>query len=124
MAHAGNVQLLITFVASADNVAEIDRLVTSHGAWMAQTHHRTGPNALVSYSFSKGPELSNAMDPSSPSTGNTRYVLSEVYESAAGIQEHWEQAQKSWGDFPAMAESINKCNPQTLHNGTIAQSLW
>jgi len=124
MAHVGNVQLLITFVAPAVDVAEIDRLAASHGAWMAKTHPRTGPNALLSYTFSKGPELSNPGDPSSASTGNTRYVLSEVYESAAGIQEHWEQAQKSWGDFAAMTGLIARCNPQTLHNGTIAQSLW
>ena len=124
MAHVGKVHLLLTFVAPAAKVAEIDRLVASHGSWMAQTHQRSGPKALLSYDFSKGPELSNPLDPSSASTGNTRYVLSEVYESVAGIQDHWAQAQKSWGDFAAMVGTIGKCNPQTLHGGAIAQSLW
>jgi hypothetical protein len=124
MAQVGKAQLLITFVASAADVPEIDRMVASHGKWMAETHHRSGPKALLSYNFSKGPELSNAMDPASASTGNTRYVLNEVYESAAGIQDHWEQAQKSWADFPGMLKTLGKCNPQTLHSGTIAQSLW
>jgi hypothetical protein len=124
MAHVGKVQLLITFVAPAADVAEIDRLVASHAAWMAKTHQRSGPKALLAYNFSKGPELTNPLDPSSASTGQTRYVLSEVYESAAGIQEHWAQAQTSWGDFPAMVETLGRCNVQTLHGGAIAQSLW
>ena len=124
MAHVGRVQLLITFFAPAADVVEIDRLVASHGSWMAETHHRSGPKALLSYDFSKGPEVSNPLDPSSASTGNTRYVLSEVYESAAGIEDHWAQAQKSWGDFAALVEIIGECNPQTLHGGVIAQSLW
>jgi len=64
------------------------------------------------------------MDPSSASTGGTRYVLSEIYESPAGIQNHWAQAQKSWGDFGTMAGVISQCNAQTLHGGTLVQSLW
>ena len=124
MAQVGKAHLLITFVAPAAKVAEIDRLVASHGAWMAETHHRSGPKALLGYSFSKGPELSNPLDPSSASNGSTRYVLSEVYESAAGIQDHWEQAQKSWRDFGAMTGIIGECKAQTLHGGTIVQSLW
>jgi hypothetical protein len=105
MAEGGKAHLLITFVAPNEKVAEIDRLVSSHGAWMAQTHHGSGPKALLSYSFSKGPELSNPLDPSSPSNGNTRYVLSEVYESPIGIQDHWQQAQSSWRDFTRWSAS-------------------
>lgn len=124
MANKGKTQLLITFVATPDKVADIDRLVASHGAWMAKTHHREGPKALLAYNFSKGPERSNALDPTSESTGNTRYVLSEIYESPAGIADHWQQAQESWTDFMAMVEIISTCNPQTLHGGSIAESLW
>jgi hypothetical protein len=124
MAHKGKTQLLITFVASPDKVAEIDRLVESHGSWMAKSHHRKGPNALLSYNFSKGPELQNPLDPSSAATGNTRYVLNEIYESRAGIEDHWSQAQESWRDFAPMVEMISNCNPQTLHCGSIAESLW
>jgi hypothetical protein len=124
MANKGKTQLLITFVASPDKVSEIDRLVESHGSWMAKTHHRDGSKALLSYNFAKGPELENPLDPSSKGTGNTRYVLSEVYESPAGIEDHWRQAQDSWDDFGAMVEMVASCNPQTLHGGSIAQSLW
>ena len=124
MAKKGKTQLLITWVASPDKVSEMDRLVESHGSWMAKTHDRDGSNALLSYDIAKGPELENPLDPSSKSTDNTRYVLSEVYESPAGVDNHWRQAQESWSDFGAMVETIARCNPQTLHGGSIAQSLW
>jgi hypothetical protein len=48
----------------------------------------------------------------------------EIYESPAGVEDHWGQAQKSWDDFGKMVEVIGSCNPQTLHAGSIAQSLW
>ena len=124
MASDGKSQLLITFVATPEKAAEIDRLVTSHAEWMAQTHHREGSKALLSYSFSKGPELANPLDPGSEATGNTRYVLDEIYESPDGIADHWEQAQTSWADFGAMVELIASCNPQSLHTGEVAASLW
>jgi hypothetical protein len=120
----GKTQLLITWVASPDQVPEIDRLVESHGSWMAKTHPRDGANALLSYDLSKGPELENALDPGSESTGNTRYVLSEVYESPEGIADHWRLSAESWSDFPAMVKMLSSCDTQTLHGGSIAQSLW
>ncbi|MBT8401903.1 MAG: hypothetical protein KJO98_15620 [Rhodothermia bacterium] len=124
MANKGKTQLLITFVATPDQVSDLDKLVASHGDWMAKTHHRDGSKALLSYNFSKGPELSNPMDPTSEPTGNVRYVLSEIYESPEGIADHWQQAQQSWADFMQMIEIISSCNPQTLHSGAIAASLW
>ena len=124
MANEGKTQLLITFVATPEKVGEIDRLVASHRGWMAETHHREGSKALLAYDFSKGPELANALDPGSENTGDTRYVLSEVYESPEGIADHWQQAQASWGDFAALVEMIGGCSPQSLHAGEIAASLW
>ena len=124
MATQGKTQLLITFVASPDQVGKIDALVASHGAYMAKTHPREGSEALLSYNFSKGPELANPLDPGSESTGNTRYVLNEIYESPAGIANHWQESQKSWGDFAAMVEVLGSCDTHTLHCGEIAESLW
>jgi hypothetical protein len=124
VASEGKSQLLITFVATPDKVGEMDRLVSSHAGWMAETHHREGSKALLSYNFSKGPELANPLDPGSEPTGNTRYVLNEIYESPDGIADHWQQAQASWGDFGAMVEMIGSCSPQSLHAGEIAASLW
>ena len=124
MATKGKAQLLITFVASPDKVDKVDALVASHAAWMAKTHSRDGSGALLSYNFSKGPELANPLDPGSEATGNTRYVLNEIYDSPAGIQNHWQQAQQSWSDFAEMTEVLASCPTQTLHSGEIAESLW
>ena len=124
MANKGKTQLLITVVASPDKVSEVDRLVESHGSFMAKTHDRDGANALLSYDLSKGPELENPLDPSSKSTGNTRYVLNEIYDSPAGVENHWRQTQELWSDFGAMVEMLAGCGTQTLHAGSIAESLW
>ena len=76
---------------------------------MAETRHREGSKALLSYNFSKEPELANSLDPGSDATGNMRYVLNGIYESPDGIADHWQQAQASWGDFGAMVKMIASC---------------
>ena len=124
MAHKGKIQLLITFVVTPDKVAEVDRLVASHGSSMAEGHLRQGPKALLSYDFSQGPELKNPLDPTSAPTGDTRSVLNEIYESPAGIENHWRQTQKTWRDFSAMVTILSASNAQTMHGGVISQSLW
>jgi hypothetical protein len=68
MASEGKAQLLITFVATPEKVGEVDRLVANHRGWMAETHHHDGSKALLSYNFSKGPELANPLDPGSEDT--------------------------------------------------------
>jgi hypothetical protein len=54
----------------------------------------------------RGPELANPLDPGSEATGNTRYVLNEIHESPSGIENHWRESQKPWGDFEGMAYAI------------------
>ena len=39
------------------------RLFASHADWMAKSHHKDGPLALLSYSVGKGAELANPLDP-------------------------------------------------------------
>src|SRR5207244_13217340 len=97
--------------------------------WVLPNEKTTGKplrtkRAGRSVTTSKGPELVNPLDPGSKATGNARYVLNEIYESPAGIENHWQEGQQSWGDFAAMVEVIGSRNPQTLHGGEIAQSLW
>ena len=72
-------------------MAEWDRIFASHGEWM-KGHPRDGDTALLSYTISKGPELSNPLDPNSEPTGKTIYVLDEYYESPAGVARHWQDA--------------------------------
>ena len=68
---------------------------------MEATHHRDGTKALLSYNVSKAPELSNPMDLNSAPTGNTCFILTEIYETEAGVADHFQQSTASWKDFPA-----------------------
>jgi len=118
----GKTELTINFTVPPDLVAEGDRIFASHSKWMQSTHPREGAKALLEYSVAKGPELSSPTDPSSKPTGNTTFVLTEVYESAAGAEEHWKMAQ-SWQDFRAFQELLSKTHASTLYGSPIMYSL-
>ena len=124
MAHKGKIQLTIIIVAPPDQAEEGDRLFRNHVPWMEATHHRDGDKALLSYDVSKAPELSNPMDPSSAPTGNTCFVLNEIYETEAGVADHFEQAASSWKDFPALMEWMEKCTVTAVPAAPIFNSLW
>ena len=123
MSEMGKTHIAAMWIVSPDDVPEGDRLFESHGRWMTG-HPREGAVALRSYSISKGPQLSNPLDPNSAPTGNTIFVLSEVYESPAGVDEHWKQAAETWQDLEKWMEWSARCNVSTLHNGTIVQAHW
>ena len=123
MSYHDKVQLTLIIIAPPDQVAEGDRIFKSHGSWMEATHSRTGEKALLSYNVSKATDLSNPLDPNSAPTGNTCFVLSEIYESKAGVLDHFEQT-KSWGDFPAMLKWIEKCKVTFVSAASIINSLW
>lgn len=124
MAYKGKVQLTFVIVAPPDLAAEGDRLFRTHAPWMESTHHRTGDKALLGYTVSKAPELTNPMDPSSAPTGNTCFVVSEVYETEAGVSDHFAQAQSSWQDFPAVVKWMEKCQVSGVPAAPIINSLW
>ena len=124
MSHEGSTQLTIIFTATPDLVAEGDRLFASHASWLAASHHREGELALLRYNVGKGPELSNPLDPSSEPTGNTLYVLLEVYAGQAGLDDHWQQGSTNWQDFGAFVEWAGKTNPAAIHAGQVVHSLW
>lgn len=124
MAHTGKIQLILVISAPPDQVAEGDRIFASHQPWMESTHHRSGNKALLTYDVSKAPELSNPLDPTSAPTGNTLFVLSEVYETDAGVTDHIEQAQSGWADFPAFVEWLGKCKVSGTAVAPIFNSLW
>jgi hypothetical protein len=124
MSDMGKAHIVIMWTVGPDDVAAGDRLFESHGKWMTG-HPREGAAALLSYSISKGPELSNPVDPNSDPTGNTTFVLDEFYESPAGVVEHWKQAVETWQDLPAFMDWTAKGKKVvTLHSGTVVQALW
>lgn len=124
MAQQGKIQLTYVIVARPDQVAEGDRVFASHGTWMPKAHHRDGDKALLTYNLSKAPELSNPFDITSAPTGNTCFILSEVYESEAGVQDHFQQATNTWKDFPALVSWLGKCKVSGLPAARILNSLW
>ncbi len=124
MAHKGKIQLSFVIVASPDLVEEGERLFRRHAPWMEETHHREGDKALLSYDGSKAPELSNPMDPNSAPTGNTSFILSEIYETEAGVADHMQQAEASWPDFSAFLEWMEKCKVTGVAAAPIINSLW
>ncbi len=124
MAHKGKIQLTFVIVTPPDQVEEGERLFGTHGPWMEATHHREGDKALLSYNVSKTPELSNPMDPNSAPTGNTCFILDEIYETEAGVADHFQQAQASWQDFSALGEWLEKCTFTGVSAAPIINSLW
>ena len=124
MSHAGKTQVTFIFTVSPDLVGEGDRIFASHAAWMAKTHHREGNLALLRYNIVKGPELSNPLDPSSQPTDNTCFVLTEVYETPAGLEDHWKQGSEGWEDFNAFINWASSVNVAVLHGSPVIHSLW
>ena len=124
MSHKGKVQLTVIFTATPDLVEQGDQIFESHAAWMAESHYREGEKALLRYNVVKGPELSNPLDPSSEPTGNTCFVLMEVYESEAGLEDHWRQGAENWKDFPTFGDWGSQCKVTTLHGSPVIHSLW
>ena len=122
MSHRGKSHLVIMFTVGPDDVAEGDRIFANHGEWM-KGHPRDGDVALLDYSISKAPELSNPLDPSSEPTGKTIFVIDEYYESPAGIANHWQQT-SNWPEFPVAVAWMAKATIVTLHNGFVVQGLW
>ena len=123
MSYMGKSHLVIMFTVGADDVAEGDRIFASHGEWI-KGHPREGDVALLDYSVSKAPELSNPMDPSSEPTGKTTFVIDEYYASPAGIARHWQET-PSWSEMSSGAAPawIAKATVTTLHHGTVVQAL-
>ena len=124
MAHVGKTQLTYVISAPPDQVAEGDRIFGSHGPWMKATHHRSGDKALLTYNVSKAPELSNPMDTNSAPTGNTIFVLHEIYETEAGVADHFEQAMNNWSEFPDFVKWLEKCQLTGVAASRITHSLW
>jgi hypothetical protein len=124
MAYHDKIQLTLIIIAPPDQVEEGDRIFRGHAPWMESTHYRTGEKALLSYNVSKAPELSNPLDLNSAPTGNTCFILTEIYESKAGVADHFEQSKESWADFPAIIKWMEKCKATFVPAAPIINSLW
>ncbi len=124
MSTVGKTQITIIYIATPDIVEEGERVFALHADWMERTHHREGELALLRYNIIKAPELSEPFNPNSAPTGNTMFVLDEMYETQAGLDEHWRMAVEQWEDMPALVEWSLKCKVVTPHHCVAIQGLW
>ena len=112
MNYTGKAQFSLTCVAPPDLETEGDRIFSLHVAWMEETHYREGEKALLQYTVAKR----------SDDDGNIIFVLTEVYETMAGVEDHYKQAgdvewRDDWDKF------IDQC--QVIAGGaSIVHSLW
>ena len=113
MDYRGNVTLTIIIDSPAELEAEGDRIFQQHAAWMAESHYREGDKELLQYNVAKSPG----------ENGNVIFVLSEVYATQAGIDDHIAQAQ---GDahHPLLAAWMGKCKVTFVRSAEIKHSLW
>jgi hypothetical protein len=124
MSYKGKIQLTFIIVAAPGEVAEGDRIFKSHAEWMEKTHHRSGPRALLQYTVAKAPEPKNPMDASAGTTGNTCFILNEIYESPVGVADHFEQASSAWQEWPALTRWLEKCNVTAVPGAPVFNFLW
>jgi len=124
MARKGKVLLNYVIIAPEADAEEGRRIFGSHGPWMEATHHRGGDKALISYDVAIAPELSNPFDPSSEPTGRTCFILTEVYESDEGVEDHFSRAGSSWDEFPALGAWLERCELYGVPAAPIVNSLW
>jgi hypothetical protein len=89
---------------------------------MKSTHHHTGPQALLSYDVSEMNELTNPTDLKSKPTGNVIFILSEIYESDAGVEDHFART-PDWKDWPKFDKWLNKCKVTKVSAAKIFNSL-
>ncbi len=52
-------------------------------------------------------------------------MVTEIYETAEGIADHFEQAGATWKEFPEMGKWVEKCGGMTaVRSSQIVHSLW
>ena len=118
----GKTKLTFTIVAPGNLAQEGKQLFLSHAIWMKSTHSRSGPKALLSYDVSEMDELTNPTDLKSKSTGKKVFILSEIYESPAGVEDHFART-PDWKDWPKFDAWLKKCKVTKASSTTIFNSL-
>jgi quinol monooxygenase YgiN len=113
MNYKGKAQFSFTIVAPPELEAEGDRIFNLHAAWMEKTHYREGEKALLQYNVAK----------SSDEDGNIIFVLTEVYETVAGIEDHRKQTHEAdfFGDF---SKWLGQCQVTGGDDEVVIHSLW
>ncbi len=115
--YTGKAHFFVAFRCSAEHEEVGDRFFTLHADWMERTHPREGDEALLQYTVSK--QLDEE--------GNVLFLLSEVYETVAGVKNHSRlfhendersELRQSFGSFVDECETIGWGDSEVVH------ALW
>lgn len=124
MSNIGKVMTSMQVIAGPDEAAEGKRLFASHAEFMKKTHYKEGKLALLFYNIANGPEYVDPLAPELVTTGNTIFLMVEIYETNEGLAEHWRLGTEEWKDLEEMMAWLKKCNMTILHGSKVVHSLW
>jgi hypothetical protein len=114
----GKAQYFLALKCASEHEAEGDRFFARHAEWMERTHPKEGHKALLQYTVSK------RLD----GKGNVLYLLAEVYETSAGVENHSRLAHEDEAGsgliLPSFRALLEKC--ETIGSGAsdVVHSLW
>ncbi len=115
--YAGKTQLTRMWVYKAEYAQKMEENIAVHTKWMQETHYREGDKALHVLNWSSAPEIEDGEE-----TGNITFVLTEVYETTAGIDDHFQQAQETLSLPHDLSEGL--VEKIVCDRGLIKHSLW
>ena len=114
----GKAQFFLALKCAAEHEAEGDRFFARHAEWMERTHPKEGDKALLQYTVSK------RLD----GEGNLLYLLAEVYETAAGVENHsrlaHEDEENSGQIVPSLRALLEKRETIGFGASDVVHSLW
>ncbi len=112
-------QYLWIFKPELKDIAK--RVAEDHVKWMNETHTKQGDKALLMLNWSIGSEFKEGSE-----TGNLSLILTEIYETQEGINDHFKKAQNNnsyfrddFGDFESKCESHVK-----IDSSDVIYSMW
>ena len=112
--YTGKAEFFMAFKCPAEHEAEGDRFFARHAEWMARTHPKDGELALLQYTLSKAHD----------DEGNALFLLAEVYETMAGVDNHYALAQDRQSDPPDLVAFAEKCETMGRTGAEVLHSLW
>tara|TARA_A100001011_G_C13594060_1_gene549397 strand:- start:24 stop:503 length:480 start_codon:yes stop_codon:yes gene_type:complete len=115
--YAGKTQLTRMWVYKAEYAQKMEENIAVHTKWMQETHYREGDKALHFLNWSSAPEIEDGEE-----TGNITFVLTEVYETTAGVDDHFQQAQETLSLPHDLSEGL--VEKIVCDRGLIKHSLW
>jgi len=112
----GKAQFFLALKCAAEHEAEGDRVFARHAEWMERTHPKEGDTALLQYTVSK------RLD----GEGNVLFLLAEVYETSAGVENHSRLAHEDEkdSDVIGLMALVNKCETIGFGASDVVHSLW